>query len=186
MTWMVAHFIFGLQRDTTVKSFHAEGDIGGYPIPQYRKKKCQIPKYPVENRLNTDTAYLWVLPSSAFNYLRHLCTRCPYFFKYFGSFANFHWKEPFGRSTRQLTNSDKNNSWKRENKQTNQPKPFPRTSSASLDESLVLYVSISGVNYLDCQTSRAGKRQTYQIFFFNFIRRFSIPETQHLNLLLLR
>ena len=34
-----------------------EGDIGGYPIPQYRKKKWQIPKYRVENHLNTDTAY---------------------------------------------------------------------------------------------------------------------------------
>ena len=33
-----------------------EGDIGGYPIPQYRRKKWQIPKYRVENRLNTDTA----------------------------------------------------------------------------------------------------------------------------------
>ena len=36
---------------------HSEGDIGGYPIPQYRKQKWQIPKYRVENRLNTDTAY---------------------------------------------------------------------------------------------------------------------------------
>ena len=36
---------------------HLEGGIGGYPIPQYRKKKGQIPKYRVENRLNTDTAY---------------------------------------------------------------------------------------------------------------------------------
>ena len=35
-----------------------EGDIGEYPIPQYRKKKWQIPKYRVENRLNTDTAYI--------------------------------------------------------------------------------------------------------------------------------
>ena len=34
-----------------------EGDIGGYPTPQYRKKKWQIPKYRVENRLNTDTVY---------------------------------------------------------------------------------------------------------------------------------
>ena len=34
-----------------------EGDIGGYPIPQYRTKKWQIPKYRVANRLNTDTAY---------------------------------------------------------------------------------------------------------------------------------
>ena len=37
---------------------HNEGDIGGYTIAQYYiKKKCQIPKYRVENRLNTDTAY---------------------------------------------------------------------------------------------------------------------------------
>ena len=36
---------------------HLEGDIGGYPIPQYRTKKQQIPKYRVANRLNTDTAY---------------------------------------------------------------------------------------------------------------------------------
>ena len=34
-----------------------EGGIGGYPIPQYRKKKWQLPKYRVENHLNTDTAY---------------------------------------------------------------------------------------------------------------------------------
>ena len=34
-----------------------EGDIGGYPIPKYRRKKWQIPKYCVENRLNTDTVY---------------------------------------------------------------------------------------------------------------------------------
>ena len=39
-------------------SHNVEGDIGGYPIPQYRKKKWQIPKYRVENRLNTDTAYI--------------------------------------------------------------------------------------------------------------------------------
>ena len=35
-----------------------EGDIGGYPIPQYRKKNWQIPKYLVENRRNTDTAMM--------------------------------------------------------------------------------------------------------------------------------
>ena len=34
-----------------------EGDTWGYPIPQYRKEKWQIPKYRFENRLNTDTAY---------------------------------------------------------------------------------------------------------------------------------
>ena len=187
MTWMVAHFIFGLQRDTTVKSFHAEGDIGGYPIPQYRKKKWQIPKYPVENRLNTDTAYLWVLPSSAFNYLRHLCTRCPCFFLNIlvvGKFLeNFHWKESFGRSAQQLTNSNKNNSWKceKKNKQTNQ-NPFHAARLVRVWMSL--YVSISEVNYLDCLRRRAGKRQTYQIFYLNFIRRFSILETRHLNLLL--
>ena len=41
----------------TILKYQYEGDIGGYPIPQYRKKKWQIPKYRVENRLNTDTAY---------------------------------------------------------------------------------------------------------------------------------
>ena len=33
------------------------GGHWGYPIPQYRTKKWQIPKYRVANRLNTDTAY---------------------------------------------------------------------------------------------------------------------------------
>ena len=42
-----------------VKKIHdlVEGDIGGYPIPQNRKKKRYKSKYRVENRLNTDTAY---------------------------------------------------------------------------------------------------------------------------------
>ena len=35
-----------------------EEDIGGYPIPQYRKKNWQIPKYRVKNRRNTDTAFM--------------------------------------------------------------------------------------------------------------------------------
>ena len=35
-----------------------EGDIRGYPIPQYHKKNWQIPKYRVENRRNTDTAFM--------------------------------------------------------------------------------------------------------------------------------
>ena len=110
---------------------------------KYRNTASKIVLIPIPHILITfiiGSAYLWVLPSSAFNYLRHLCTRCPCFFNILvvGKFlANFHWKEPFGRSTQQLTNSNKNNSWKRENKQTNQPKPFPRTSSASLDESIV-------------------------------------------------
>ena len=33
-------------------------DIGGYPIPQYRKKNWQIPKYRVKNRRNSDTAFM--------------------------------------------------------------------------------------------------------------------------------
>ena len=33
------------------------GGGGGYPIPQDRKKKWQIPKHRFENRPNTDTAY---------------------------------------------------------------------------------------------------------------------------------
>ena len=37
-----------------------EGDIGGYPISQYRKNNWQIPKYRVENRRNTDTAIMIV------------------------------------------------------------------------------------------------------------------------------
>ena len=81
-----------------------EGDIGGYPIPQYRKKKWQIPKYRVENRLNTDTAYF----NHIYNRLRILygCFHLArliisgiyapdvhVFFRYFGSSqfsANFH------------------------------------------------------------------------------------------------
>ena len=35
-----------------------EGDIRGCPIPQHRKKNWQIPKYRVENRRNTDTAFM--------------------------------------------------------------------------------------------------------------------------------
>ena len=38
------------------------GALGGYPIPQYRKKKWQLPKYRVESRLNTDTAYFNHIP----------------------------------------------------------------------------------------------------------------------------
>ena len=36
------------------------GTLGRYPIPQYRKKNWQIPKYRVENRRNTDTAFMFV------------------------------------------------------------------------------------------------------------------------------
>ena len=46
-----------LLHQSNVALLFEEGDIGGYPVPQYRKKKWQIPKYLVENRLNTDTAY---------------------------------------------------------------------------------------------------------------------------------
>ena len=35
------------------------GGIGGYPIPQNRKKNWQIPKYCVKNRRNTDTAFIF-------------------------------------------------------------------------------------------------------------------------------
>ena len=48
------------------------GTLGRYPIPQYRKKNWQIPKYRVENRPNTDTAfmighaYLTLYPSRVF------------------------------------------------------------------------------------------------------------------------
>ena len=61
-----------------------EGDIGEYPIPQYRTKNLQIPKYRVENLRNTDTAfmigdaYLTLYPSREFFfffYLKHVYTR---------------------------------------------------------------------------------------------------------------
>ena len=81
------HITFGKSSDiesNNKKCLLNEGDIGGgggYPIPQNRKKKWQIPKHRFENRPNTvphilitfitGSAYLWLLPSSAFNYLRH-------------------------------------------------------------------------------------------------------------------
>ena len=45
------------EENNDVNMYEKEGDIGGYPIPQYRKRKWQIPKCRVENRLNTDTVY---------------------------------------------------------------------------------------------------------------------------------
>ena len=57
---------------------YREGDIGGYPVPGYRKKNWQIPKFRVENRRNTDTAfmighaYLKLYPSHVFVYLKHV------------------------------------------------------------------------------------------------------------------
>ena len=56
-----------------------EGDIGGYPIPQYRQKKWQIPKYRVKNRRNTryriyDWLYIRLSISRAFFYLEHVYT----------------------------------------------------------------------------------------------------------------
>ena len=58
-----------------------EGDIGGYPIPQYRKKNSQIPKYRVENRRNLEYCiYDWsrllnVVSISCVFYLKHVYTR---------------------------------------------------------------------------------------------------------------
>ena len=57
--WTVSSLLFlFVTLNQSRSSKREEGDIGGYPIPQYRKKKWQIPKYRVENRLNTDTAYI--------------------------------------------------------------------------------------------------------------------------------
>ena len=56
------------------------GGHWGYPIPQYRKKNWEIPKYRVKNRRNTDTAfifghaYLKLYPSRVFVYLKDLWT----------------------------------------------------------------------------------------------------------------
>ena len=54
--------------------------MGGYTIPQYRKKNWQIPKYRVENRRNIDTAfmighaYVTLYLSRMFVYFMHVCT----------------------------------------------------------------------------------------------------------------
>ena len=37
---------------------YIEGDIGGYPIPQYCKNNWQVPKYHVLNQRNTNTAFM--------------------------------------------------------------------------------------------------------------------------------
>ena len=51
----------------SVSLVYSEGDIVGYIIPQFRKKNRQIPKYRVENRRNTDTAF-----TSLYNWSRLL------------------------------------------------------------------------------------------------------------------
>ena len=57
------------------------GGIEWYSIPQHRKKNWQIPKYRVENRRNTDTAfrighvYLNLYPPSVFVYLKYVRSR---------------------------------------------------------------------------------------------------------------
>ena len=81
-------------------------------------------------------------------------------------------------------NSNRNNSWERE-KQTNENPFHARLLGVLISESSLARQSLR-VNYLNCLTHRARKRQTYQIFSFNFTRRFLILETQHLNLFLLR
>ena len=70
------------RRRTTMWMYYLEGDIGGYPIPQYRTKTWQIPKYRVENGRNTDTAFMMgdaystLYPSrDFFFYLKHVYTR---------------------------------------------------------------------------------------------------------------
>ena len=60
--------------------FQVEGDIGGYPIPQYRQKNWQIPKYRVKNRQNTHTPFMigYAYASTVFFfffYLEHERTR---------------------------------------------------------------------------------------------------------------
>ena len=50
---------------------------------KYRNTASKIVKIPIPHILITfiiSSAYLWLLPSRAFNYLRHLCIRCPCFF----------------------------------------------------------------------------------------------------------
>ena len=49
-------------------SFFYKGDIGGYPIPQYRNEHWQIPKYRVKNRRHTDTALKLCIPFTVYFY----------------------------------------------------------------------------------------------------------------------
>ena len=59
-----------------MRRLYNEEGIGEYLIPQYRKKNWKIAKYRVENRRNTDTAfmighaYLRSYPSREFDYLK--------------------------------------------------------------------------------------------------------------------
>ena len=52
---------------------YIEGDIGGYPIPQYCKNNWQVPKYHVLNQQNTNTAFM--IDHVCLIYLKHICTR---------------------------------------------------------------------------------------------------------------
>ena len=71
----LTHYLFQSVKYKVSTAHHMEGDIGGYPIPQYRKKNWQIPKCCVKNQWNTDTAfmiahvYLKLYPSGMFVYL---------------------------------------------------------------------------------------------------------------------
>ena len=59
-----------------MRRLYNEGGIGEYPMPQYRKKNWKTAKYRVQNRRNTDTAfmighaYLKPYPSRVFDYLK--------------------------------------------------------------------------------------------------------------------
>ena len=59
-----------------MRRLYNEGRIGEYPMPQYRKKNWKTAKYRVQNRRNTDTAfmighaYLKSYPSRVFDYLK--------------------------------------------------------------------------------------------------------------------
>ena len=115
---------------------------------KYRNTRWKIVEISIPHILITfiiDSTYLRLLPSGAFNYLRHLCTRCLFFFIVFDSsqiFRKFSLKSKLhsfnllvGLPNRLLTPIKNNFLKARKQKQkTNQPKPFPRTSSASFDK----------------------------------------------------
>ena len=112
-----------------------------------------------------------------FNYLRHLCTRCPCFFRKLSGKVNY-FVQPFDRSIQQLETPPKITLESAKNKPA-------KTLSASFD----ILVQHVGLNYISTVLSslarRAGKRQTYQSFSLLYKAFFNSRNRRHLNLFLL-
>ena len=129
------------------------------------------------------STYLWLLPSSASNNLRHLFTRCPCFLKNIlvvrKFFANCPWKVSYIRSTfwstQQLINSNKNNSWKRE-KQTKQNPFHARLVQVLISESS-LRTSVSQGSTISTVSHAVPVRDTkFSLLTLQGVFQFSKPD----------